>query len=83
MDILVWGLLSVVWQCQVAKNAANCCFGWLSMMVFSLMSPLKVHAHNLDKEFVIGKYYGMGLLSIDGNAKWPKMLKTFALDGFQ
>ena len=53
------------------------------MMVFSLMSPLKVPAHNLDKEFVIGKYYGMGLLSIDGNAKWPKMLKAFALDGFQ
>ena len=48
------GILSVAGECQVAKDAPNFCSGWVSMMVFSLIFPLKVLAHRLDKGFVIG-----------------------------
>ena len=57
---MVRGLLSVGGQCQVAKDAPNFCSGWVSMMVFTLIFPLKVLAHRLDKGFVIGEYFGTG-----------------------
>ena len=66
MDILVRGLLSVVGQCQVAKDAPNFCSGWVSMMVFTLIFPLKVLAHRLDKGFVIGEYFGTGTFECCG-----------------
>ena len=52
--------MSVGGQCKVANDAPNFCSGWLSMMVFSLMSPLEVQPHRLDKGFVKGKYFGTG-----------------------
>ena len=73
--------MSVVGQCQVAKDAPNFCSGWVSLMVFTLIFPLKVLAHRLDKGLVIGEYFGTGyFLKLLDNAKWPKMLETFALD---
>ena len=67
----------------MAKDNPNFCYGWVSMMVFILIFLLKVPAHRLDKGLVISEFFVWGLLSVAGNAKWPKMLKTFALDGFQ
>ena len=137
VSILVRVLLSFAGQCQVAKDAQKFCSGWVSILVFTLIFPLKVLAHRLDKGFIIGEYFGKGtfecwwampsdqrssklLLSMGfsqcfhfdcplestasqiwqgfchrwifwygdfwvlwGNAKWPRMLQTFALNGFQ
>ena len=44
----------------MAKDAPNFCSGWVSMVVFTLIFPLKVPAHRLDKEFVIGEYFATG-----------------------
>ena len=60
MDILVWGLLSVVGQCQVAKDAPNVCSQTVLVSVFNLIVPLKVLPPKVDKGFVIGGYFGMG-----------------------
>ena len=60
MSILIRGLSSVGGQCQVAEDAPNFCSGWVSMMVFTLIIPLKVPAHRLDKGFVIGEYFRTG-----------------------
>ena len=59
-SILVQVLLSVVRQCQVAKDSPKLCSGWVPMTVFSLILELKVLAPELDKGFVIGMYFGMG-----------------------
>ena len=84
MIIFIRGLLSVAGQWQVAKDAPNFCSGLVSMMVFSLIIPLKVLARRLDKGFVNGEYFCTGTFECGfGNAKWLKMLQTFALDGFQ
>ena len=60
MSILVRGLLSVSGQCKLDKDAPNFCSGWSSMMVFTLIFPLKVPAHRLDKGFFIDEYFGTG-----------------------
>ena len=44
----------------MAEDAPNFCSGWVSMMVFSMIFPLKVLAHRLDKGFVIGEYFRTG-----------------------
>ena len=36
------------------------------MMVFTLIFPLKVMAHRLDKGFVIGEYFGTGTFECYG-----------------
>ena len=66
MSILVRGHLSVAGQCQVAKDAPNFCSGWVSMMVFTFIFPLKVLAYRLDKVFVIGEHFGMGTFDCCG-----------------
>ena len=66
MSIFVQGLLSVAGQCQVAKDAPNFCSGWDSMMVFTLIFPLKVPVHRLDKGFVIGEYFDKGTFECSG-----------------
>ena len=66
MSILVRGLFSVAGQCQVAKEAPNFCSGWVSMVVFKLIFPLKVLAHRLEKGFVIGEYFGTGTFECFG-----------------
>ena len=50
----------------MAKNASNFCSGWVSMMVFTLIFPLKVLAHGIDKGFVIGEYFGTGTFECCG-----------------
>ena len=77
MSILVGGLLSVAGQCQVAKDGPNFCSGWVSMVVFTLIFPLKVTAHRLDKRFVIGEYFVMGTFKCCG--AMPKGLKCSKL----
>ena len=66
MSILVRVLLSFARQCQVAKDAQKFCSGWVSILVFTLIFPLKVLAHRLDKGFVIGEYFGMGTFECYG-----------------
>ena len=58
---MVWGLLSVDGQCQVAKDAPNFSSEWVSVSVFTLIVPLKVPAPKLVKGFVIGGYFGTGI----------------------
>ena len=60
MNIFVQGLLSVGGQCQVGKDAPNFYSEWVSVSVFTLIVPLKVPLPKLDKEFVIGGYFGTG-----------------------
>ena len=60
MDILIRGLLSVGGQCRVAKDALNLSSEWLTVSVFTLIVSLKVPPPKLDKEFVIGGYFGTG-----------------------
>ena len=64
MSILVWGLLSVGGQCQVAKDDSNFCFRFFS--VFTLIVPLKVPPTKLDKGFVIDGYFGRGTFECCG-----------------
>ena len=66
MDILVRGLLSIGWQCQVAKDAPNFCSEWVSVSVFTLIVPLKEPAPKFDKGFVIGGYFGTGTFECCG-----------------
>ena len=66
MDILVWGLLSVGGQCQVAKDASNFCSQWVSVSVLALIVPVKVPLPKLDKGFVIGGYFGSGTFECCG-----------------
>ena len=66
MDILVRGLLSVGWQCQVAKDALNFSFEWVSVSVLTLIVPLKEPAPKFDKGFVIGGYFGTGTFECCG-----------------
>ena len=56
----------IVGQCQVAEDAPNFYSGWVSMMVFTLIFPLKVLAHRLDKGFVIGENFGIGTFECCG-----------------
>ena len=137
MDLLVWRLLSVHGPCHVAKDAPNFSSEWVTVCVSTLIVPLKVPPPKLDKEFVIGGYFGTGTFDcwrvmpsgqgwfnlllwmgfsqcflfdcpiesttsqtwhgichrwifwygdfwvLVGNAMWPKMLPTFALNGFK
>ena len=57
---MVWGLLSVAGQYQVAKDAPNFCSEWVSVNVFTLIVPLKVQAPKFEKGIVEGGYFGMG-----------------------
>ena len=60
MDILIWGLLSVHGQCQVAKDARIFSSELVTVFVSTLIVPLKIPSLKLDKGFVIGGYFGMG-----------------------
>ena len=77
--------MSVAGQCQVAMDAPNFCSGWVSMMVFSLIFPLKVPAHRLDKGFVIGEYFGTGTFECCGampsGQRWSKLLLLMGFNG--
>ena len=60
MHILVWGLLSVGGQCQVAKDASNFCSQWVSVSVLTLIVPWKVTPPKLYKGIIIDEYFGTG-----------------------
>ena len=66
MSILVGRLLSVAGQSQFAKDAQNFYSGWVLMVVFTFISPLKVPAHRIDKRFFIGEYFGKGTFECCG-----------------
>ena len=50
----------------MAKDGPNFCSGWVSMVVFTLIFPLKVPADRLDKGFVIGEYFATGTFECCG-----------------
>ena len=54
------GTFECWWAMPVAKDALNFCSILVSVSVFTLIIPLKVLPPKLDKEFVIGGYFGTG-----------------------